>query len=167
MISVQTDDFNLAAEYDWLRQQAGDAGAIVTFTGLVRELYEADQVEAIETLTLEHYPGMTEKSLQRILDQAWERWPLLAVRIIHRVGPLRPQDQIVLVGTASRHRGAAFAAAEYLMDYLKSDAPFWKKQVTDTGSHWVAARSADDVAKQRWDETATDASGNSDDKAVR
>ena len=151
MISVQTEDFDLAAEYHQLRQKAGDAGAIVTFTGLVRERYERGDGDAIETLTLEHYPGMTEKSLERIVGQAEARWALLAVRIIHRVGTLHPQDQIVLVGTASRHREDAFAAAQYLMDYLKSDAPFWKKQATSTGSHWVQARSSDDEARQRWE----------------
>ncbi|MFN3164540.1 MAG: molybdopterin synthase catalytic subunit MoaE [Pseudohongiellaceae bacterium] len=152
MISVQTEDFDVAAEYQQLRQRAGDAGAVVTFTGLVRELYESDSGAAIETLTLEHYPGMTEKSLQRIVDQADARWSLLATRIIHRVGTLHPGDQIVLVATASRHREDAFAAAAYLMDYLKSEAPFWKKQASSSGSHWVQARASDDLAKQRWDE---------------
>lgn len=155
MISVQPEDFDLAAEYRQLRQQAGDAGAIVTFTGLVREVYERGADEAIETLTLEHYPGMTEKSLQRIVRQAQARWSLLAVRIIHRVGTLRPHEQIVLVGTASRHREDAFAAAQYLMDYLKSDAPFWKKQATSSGSQWVEARASDAAAKERWDTAAS------------
>lgn len=156
MISVQTEDFDLALEYQQLRQRAGDAGAIVTFTGLVRELHDSNSADAIQTLTLEHYPGMTETSLQNILAAAEARWSLLATRIIHRVGTLSPQEQIVLVGTASRHREDAFAAAQFLMDYLKSDAPFWKKQKTRAGSHWVQARDADARAKQRWQENEQD-----------
>lgn len=156
MISVQTEDFDLASEYHALRQRAGDAGAIVTFTGLVREIHDHKTGDAIQTLTLEHYPGMTEKSLQQILSVAEQRWSLLAARIIHRVGTLYPQEQIVLVGTASRHREDAFAAAQYLMDYLKSDAPFWKKQQTPEGSHWVQARESDAAAKQRWQQGKPD-----------
>jgi len=153
MISVQTEEFDLALEYKQLRQRAGDAGAIVTFTGLVRELYEADSDAAdnkIRELTLEHYPGMTEKCLQEIVDEANSRWSLLATRIIHRVGPMRPGEEIVMVGTASSHRQDAFDAAQFLMDYLKSRAPFWKKQDTGDGSHWVEARESDSDALDRW-----------------
>ena len=153
MISVQTEEFDLALEYKQLRQRSGDAGAIVTFTGLVRELYEAgsDAVDnKIRELTLEHYPGMTEKCLQDIVDEAHSRWSLLATRIIHRVGPMRPGEEIVMVGTASSHRQDAFEAAQFLMDYLKSRAPFWKKQDTGHGSHWVEARESDADAVDRW-----------------
>lgn len=153
-ISIQAEDFDLAREYAALREEAGDAGAIVTFTGLVREVYDAGasagEDSRILSLTLEHYPGMTEKKLQEILASAGQRWELLASRIIHRVGRLEPQDQIVFVGTASRHRQHAFAAASYLMDYLKSTAPFWKKQETPAGSHWVEARESDSRALNRW-----------------
>jgi molybdopterin synthase catalytic subunit len=151
MISIQTEDFDLGREYQQLRQLAGDAGAVVTFTGLVREWDKQD--EKIESLTLEHYPGMTEKSLQKIVDQANERWELKAIRVIHRVGRLEAAEQIVLVGTASAHRQAAFSAAEFIMDYLKSHAPFWKKQQSSAGSHWVEQRSSDADALNRWRKT--------------
>ena len=152
MISIQTQDFKLAEEYDSLRDRAGDVGAIVTFTGLVREIYQANEEsgENISSLYLEHYPGMTEKSLEQIVDQASEKWPLLATRVIHRVGELRPSEQIVFVGTASAHRQDAFDAAQYIMDYLKSKAPFWKKQNTTVDAHWVESRQSDEDALQRW-----------------
>ncbi len=155
MISVQEEDFSLAEEYDSLRERAGDVGAVVTFTGLVRELYQTAEggVENIASLYLEHYPGMTEKSLQQILDQAMAKWPLLAVRVIHRVGELRAGEQIVFVGTASAHRQDAFEAAQFIMDYLKSRAPFWKKQSSTTDSHWVQSRQSDADALQRWEES--------------
>lgn len=152
MISVQTDDFQLAAEYESLKLEAGDPGAIVTFTGLVREFYSAESAEdaAVTSLFLEHYPGMTEKALQDISQKAQDRWPLLAVRIIHRVGELRPGDQIVFVGAASAHRGAAFAAAEFMMDYLKSEAPFWKKQKSGDQEIWIDSRDSDTHALDKW-----------------
>ncbi|HCL72551.1 MAG: molybdopterin synthase catalytic subunit MoaE [Gammaproteobacteria bacterium] len=155
MITVQQADFDLAAEYKRLREDAGDAGAIVTFTGLVREFYMPDADEALtggstQTLYLEHYPGMTEKSLQDIVAQAESRWPLLGTRIIHRIGKLQPGDQIVIVATASSHRHAAFEAAEFIMDYLKSHAPFWKKQSSATSSDWISSRSSDSEALKRW-----------------
>ncbi len=153
MITVQQNAFDLALEYKALKERAGDAGAIVTFTGLVRELYDAKastDADTIHTLTLEHYPGMTEKCLQEIADEANTRWELLATRIIHRVGTLHPGEEIVFVGTASSHRLDAFQAAEFLMDYLKSRAPFWKKQETAGGSHWVEARESDSSALDRW-----------------
>lgn len=149
MILVQTDDFDLAREYAQLRLMAGDAGAIVTFTGLVREFHRAE--EPIDSLTLEHYPGMTEKALESIVADARRRWELLGVRVIHRVGRLLPGDQIVLVATASAHRQDAFEAASYIMDYLKSRAPFWKKQAQGEDSHWVESRQTDSDALQRWE----------------
>lgn len=155
MITVQQADFDLAAEYKRLREDAGDAGAIVTFTGLVREFYMPDADGALtggstQTLYLEHYPGMTEKSLQDIVAKAESRWPLLGTRIIHRIGKLHPGDQIVMVATASSHRHAAFEAAEFIMDYLKSHAPFWKKQSSATSSDWISSRSSDSEALKRW-----------------
>ncbi len=149
-ITVQESDFDLSVEYAGVRKIAGDSGAIVTFTGLVREFYTEDSADAIRTLTLEHYPGMTEKSLAEIARQADEKWPLLAIRIVHRVGELKPGDQIVLVATASAHRYAAFKAAQFMMDYLKSKAPFWKKQKTDKSTDWVQARQTDADAIKRW-----------------
>ncbi|MEM7189349.1 MAG: molybdopterin synthase catalytic subunit MoaE [Pseudomonadota bacterium] len=146
-VSVQTEDFDIAAEIDALTATDRDIGAVVSFTGLVREMTEAG---AIQTMELEHYPGMTEAALTEIAEQARTRWPLQGVRIIHRHGPLAPGDRIVLVLTASRHRQAAFEAAEFLMDYLKTRAPFWKKEAGDHGAAWVDAREADDEATERW-----------------
>ncbi|PCJ26085.1 MAG: molybdopterin synthase catalytic subunit [SAR86 cluster bacterium] len=152
MITIQTDDFDLAEEYRNLRSVAGDAGAIVTFTGLVRELYNPADSESdkIQTLFLEHYPGMTEKCLQQICDQANKKWPLLATRIIHRVGELSAKEQIVFVGTASAHRSDAFESAQFMMDYLKSNAPFWKKQSSGGQSSWVDSKQTDKDALKRW-----------------
>jgi molybdopterin synthase catalytic subunit len=149
-VSVQTGDFDIGAEIDALAAGDLDIGAIVSFTGLVREMTGAG---AIETMELEHYPGMTEKSLEEICAQAHSRWPLQGVRIIHRFGPLAPGDRIVLVLTASRHRRAAFEAAEFLMDYLKTRAPFWKKESGAHGGGWVDAREADTQAADRWSKT--------------
>lgn len=150
MIAVQSNDFDIAAEYVALRNGAGDAGAIITFTGLVRELYSANVSDKTRTLTLEHYPGMTERCLKDIEAQANSRWQLLATRIVHRVGELQAGDQIVFVGAASAHRQHAFEAAQFMMDYLKSEAPFWKKQTTAKGSHWVESRDIDAEAIERW-----------------
>ncbi len=154
MISIQNEDFDIAQEYAALRLRAGDAGAIVVFTGLVRELYDlaghGQQPDNVDSLFLEHYPGMTEKCLQDINAQAEKRWPLLATRIIHRVGELKSKDQIVFVATASAHRHAAFESAQFIMDYLKSNAPFWKKQKTSNSSAWVESREIDQVALDRW-----------------
>lgn len=152
MILVQEQDFDLAQVYQSLRQEAGDPGAIVTFTGLVRELYDqdSDTRNPVTGLFLEHYPGMTEKCLEDIAQQARNRWPLQALCIIHRVGDLKPGDQIVMVGTASAHRHAAFDAAQFMMDYLKSKAPFWKKQQGKQGAEWVASRDSDSEAIARW-----------------
>lgn len=152
MISIQTQDFSLGDEYAEIRSRAGDAGAIVTFTGLVREIYgEGSSAGAVQSLTLEHYPGMTEKCLRDIQQKAEDRWPLLATRIIHRVGELSSHDQIVLVATASAHRHAAFESAEFIMDYLKSEAPFWKKQKSENESSWIESRDSDHAALERWE----------------
>ena len=122
-------------------------GAVVTFLGLMRDINEGDRVTA---MTLEHYPGMTEKALDAILDQAFERWDLEGIRVVHRVGRLEPEDPIVLVTVASRHRGEAFRACEFVIDWLKTRAPFWKKEETEHGERWVEARAADEAARARW-----------------
>ena len=151
MISIQNEDFSLGDEYTSIRSRAGDAGAIVMFTGLVREVYGAGSVAgAVQSLTLEHYPGMTETCLRDIQQKAVNRWPLLATRIIHRVGDLYSNDQIVLVATASAHRQAAFESAQFIMDYLKSEAPFWKKQKSENESSWIESRDTDKAALDRW-----------------
>ena len=141
-VRVQTEDFDLGAEAALLRG-SGEAGALVTFSGVVR----GDDVTA---MTLEHYPGMTEAALAEIEAEACARWSLSASLIIHRVGRLLPGEQIMMVAAASRHRKAAFEAAEFLMDYLKTRAPFWKKEETAEGARWVDAREADDAAAARW-----------------
>lgn len=153
-IKVQGQDFDLAAEYAALRTASVNPGAIVVFTGLVREVSDAAgsrmQNPENQSLTLEHYPGMTENALQKIAEQAAARWPLQAVSIIHRIGTLTPGDQIVLVGASSAHRNAAFEAADFMMDYLKTSAPFWKKQLAGESSHWVQSRDSDYQAAARW-----------------
>ncbi|MCP5326812.1 MAG: molybdopterin synthase catalytic subunit MoaE [Oceanospirillaceae bacterium] len=147
MIHVQEADFNLQTEYEALRKQSNGIGAICSFVGLMRDFNDGDNVAG---MFLEHYPGMTEKALQKIADEAMQRWPLINYRIIHRVGPLQPNDQIVLVLVASAHRQAAFAACEFIMDFLKTRAPFWKKELTQQGEKWVDAKASDDDAAQRW-----------------
>lgn len=149
MISVQQQDFSLGDEYQALIQDASSEGAVVTFVGLVRDI---NQGNTVKELTLEHYPGMTEKSLKAIVQQAKQRWPLGKVRVIHRVGRLKLSDQIVFVGVTSRHREAAFAACQFIMDYLKNQAPFWKKETTDDGDGWVDFNEKDQQAMQRWQE---------------
>ncbi len=146
-VSVQTNDFDIAAEIDALVGGDRDIGAVVSFTGLVREMTGGGEITAME---LEHYPGMTERALEAIVEAARGRWPLQGVRVIHRHGPLAPGDRIVLVLTASRHREAAFEAAAFLMDYLKTRAPFWKKETGAAGTRWVEAREMDDRAAERW-----------------
>ena len=148
MIRVQSDDFDIGAELGRMTQGRSDIGAVVTFTGCVRDQSGGKQ---ISEMTLEHYPGMTERELARIEAEARERWPLQECLIIHRHGTLKPGDQIVLVITASPHRGAAFQAAEFLMDYLKTSAPFWKREVSPDGTNWVDARDSDDAALERWE----------------
>ncbi|MGH6610493.1 MAG: molybdopterin synthase catalytic subunit MoaE [Burkholderiaceae bacterium] len=147
MVRVQQEDFDAGAEIARLRNGNPKIGAVASFIGIVRELNEG---AAVESITLEHYPGMTEKSLTSIAEQAQARWKLNDVLIIHRVGTLKPTDQIVLVVTTSSHRGDAFAACQFVMDYLKTDAPFWKKEATPSGTRWVEARETDDAARERW-----------------
>ena len=146
-VRIQTQDFDLSQEIKQLR--AGDArvGAVATFVGTVRDRNDGSDVAA---MTLEHYPGMTEKSLEEIIEKAKARWDIFDVLIIHRVGPLNIEDQIVLTAVTSAHRGEAFAACEYVMDYLKTLAPFWKKEDTPEGARWVDARVSDDQAMARW-----------------
>lgn len=148
-VTIQHDDFDLGSEVAALR--AGDAavGAVASFIGTVRDRNGggAGEVAAME---LEHYPGMTEKAIEAMIDEALRRFDIRAARVVHRVGPLLPGDQIVLVAVSSAHRGQAFQACEFLMDYLKTQAPFWKKETTVAGSRWVDARSSDDAALERW-----------------
>ena len=146
-ILVQEQDFDIAAEISALSHGRTDVGAIVTFTGLVRDFHKDQK---IHKMTLEHFPGMAEKQLENICLKAGQRWPLQGGTVIHRSGPLRPGDQIVLVVILSAHREAAFQAAEFIMDWLKTDAPFWKKEETDEGNRWVEARKEDDKRKKRW-----------------
>lgn len=147
MISVQQQDFDVGEEYAGLRNGAQGDGAIVTFTGLVRDFNDDGSVSS---MTLEHYPGMTEKSLMDICLKAKEKWPLGEVRVIHRVGLLKANDQIVFVGVTSKHREAAFSAAQFVMDYLKTLAPFWKQEHSPTNSKWVAAKHSDRQAADKW-----------------
>jgi molybdopterin synthase catalytic subunit len=146
-IRVQEKDFDISAEIALLRKGDPRVGAVVSFLGTVRDMNDGSQVRG---MTLEHYPGMTEKALQEILDQAKTRWDIYQTLVIHRVGPLLPEDQIVLVAVTSAHRGEAFAACEFIMDYLKTAAPFWKKEDTPQGARWVDARVTDDAARARW-----------------
>jgi molybdopterin synthase catalytic subunit len=146
-VRLQREAFDVAAEVAALTQSRTDIGAVVTFTGICR----ADENGApIKALTLEHYPGMAEAEIARHVEAAHARWPLLGVRVVHRFGRIAPGEVIVLVVTASSHREAAFAAAEFLMDYLKTRAPFWKQVEAASGKSWVDARSADDAAADRW-----------------
>ncbi|WP_128001631.1 molybdenum cofactor biosynthesis protein MoaE [Piscinibacter defluvii] len=146
-VTIQTADFDLGVEVAALRAHDPGVGAVASFVGTVRDRNDGSGVSAME---LEHYPGMTEKSIEAMIDEAFRRFDIRAARVIHRVGPLKPLDQIVLVAVTSAHRGAAFQACEFLMDYLKTQAPFWKKETTPEGAHWVDARVADDAALARW-----------------
>ncbi|MEI2677190.1 MAG: molybdopterin synthase catalytic subunit MoaE [Burkholderiaceae bacterium] len=152
-VSIQTADFDLSAEVAALRSADPGVGAVATFVGCVRDRNDGSGVSAME---LEHYPGMTEKSIESMILAARGRFDIRAVRVIHRVGLLQPQDQIVLVAVASSHRGSAFRACEFLMDYLKTQAPFWKKESTPEGSRWVDARVSDDEAMARWQQGEPD-----------
>jgi molybdopterin synthase catalytic subunit len=147
-VRVQTEDFDVGAEIARLRAAQPGVGAVAAFVGVVRDLNEG---EGVARMTLEHYPGMTERALAEIEQRARSRWNLAEVLVIHRVGELQPTDQIVLVVVTSRHRGEAFAACEFVMDYLKTEAPFWKKELTPEGSRWVDARESDDAARDRWE----------------
>ena len=147
-VRVQTDDFDLSTEVAQLRAANPKVGAIVTFVGTVRDINDGSTVAEME---LEHYPGMTEKALQDIVARATARWSIFDALVIHRVGPLPPLAQIVLVAVTSAHRGEAFAACEFIIDYLKTQAPFWKKEQTPQGARWVDARVTDDQALAKWD----------------
>ncbi|HTI16193.1 MAG TPA: molybdopterin synthase catalytic subunit MoaE [Trinickia sp.] len=146
-VRVQTADFDVSDELAALRACNSKVGAVACFVGTVRDLNEGSNVAAME---LEHYPGMTEKALEAIVDEARKRWPGSDVLIVHRVGKLYPMDQIVLAATTAAHRHEAFAACEFVMDYLKTQAPFWKKETTEAGERWVDARVSDDEALARW-----------------
>ena len=146
-VRVQTEDFDIGRELDALTRGRKDVGGLASFVGLVRDKNDG---HAIGGMTLEHYPGMTEKALEDICAQAHARWDLIDTLVIHRVGALVPGDRIVLVGVASAHRGEAFEACEFIMDYLKTRAPFWKREQTPQGARWVEARAGDDEAAARW-----------------
>jgi molybdopterin synthase catalytic subunit len=150
VIRIQEVDFDLGAEIKEIRKGDFQVGAVVSFIGTVRDLNDGSQ---LTSMTLEHYPGMTEKALEEIADQAKSRWDIRNTLIIHRIGPMLPEDQIVLVAVTSAHRREAFAACEFIMDYLKTAAPFWKKEVTSEGGRWVDARVADEVAMARWNKS--------------
>lgn len=146
-VRIQNEDFDVAREIAELRASQPAVGAVAAFIGIVRDLNDAAE---IRTLTLEHYPGMTEKALAGIVAEAKRRWDLGDALVIHRVGELKPSDQIVLVAVTSAHRGEAFAACQFIIDYLKTQAPFWKKEMTPAGERWVEARASDDEAAARW-----------------
>ena len=146
-VSIQTADFDLGAEVAALRTADPGVGAVASFVGTVRDRNDGLGVSAME---LEHYPGMTERAIDAMIDAAFRRFDIRAARVIHRIGRLQPGDQIVLVAVTSGHRRAAFEACEFLMDYLKTQAPFWKKEQTPEGERWVDARSTDDAALERW-----------------
>jgi molybdopterin synthase catalytic subunit len=147
-VRLQSEDFDAAAEQAALTRGRTDIGAVVTFTGICRG---AESGEPVAALTLEHYPGMAEGEIERHVEEAKSRWPLMGVTVIHRYGRIEPGQNIMMVATASSHREAAFAAAEFLMDYLKTKAPFWKQVESKSGSAWVEAKGADDAAAARWD----------------
>jgi molybdopterin synthase catalytic subunit len=153
-VFIQTADFDLAKEIAALRGDDKRVGAVCSFIGTVRDRNDGDSVASME---LEHYPGMTEKSIEAMIDEAHRRFDILGARVIHRVGLLQPLDQIMMVAVISAHRGQSFQACEFLMDYLKTQAPFWKKEQTPEGARWVDARVADDVALARWGITAGNA----------
>jgi molybdopterin synthase catalytic subunit len=153
-VSIQTEDFDLSAEVAALRAADRGVGAVVSFVGTVRELSLG---EPVSHMALEHYPGMTEKAIEAMMAQAVARYALRAVRVIHRVGSLSAGDQIVLVAVSAAHRGEAFQGCEFLMDYLKTQAPFWKKETTPSGARWVDARVGDDAALARWGVAASNA----------
>jgi len=146
-VSIQTADFNLSQEVDQLRAGDKRVGAVCTFTGTVRDRNDGLSVSSME---LEHYPGMTEKAIEAMIDEAVVRFDIFGARVVHRIGVLQPLDQVVMVAVTSAHRGTSFQACEFLMDYLKTQAPFWKKEETPEGARWVDARVSDDVALAKW-----------------
>ncbi len=151
-VSIQTEDFDLSTEVARLRETEKGIGAVCSFIGTVRDRNDG---QSVSTMELEHYPGMTEKSIEAMIDEAHQRFDIFGARVIHRVGLLQPLDQIVLVAVSSAHRGQSFQACEFLMDYLKTQAPFWKKEQTPEGARWVDARVSDDAALARWGIAAT------------
>ncbi len=146
-VRIQTADFDVGAEIAKLRRDNPKVGAVASFVGVVRDVNDG---EPVAEMTLEHYPGMTERAIEEIISQACGRWQVMDALVVHRVGRLRPTDQIVLVVVTSGHRGDAFAACEFIMDYLKTQAPFWKKEGGGKGERWVEARVSDDIAAERW-----------------
>ena len=146
-VRVQQEDFDVGAEIAALRRANPKIGAVASFVGIVRDMNEGG---AVQEMTLEHYPGMTERAIEEIIGQARGRWKIYDALVVHRVGTLKPMAQIVLVIVTSSHRGDAFAACEFIMDYLKTRAPFWKKEKTPEGARWVDARASDDIAAERW-----------------
>ncbi len=162
-VTIQTGDFDLSAELAALRAADTGVGALASFIGTVRDRSDGSTVSAME---LEHYPGMTESAIEAMIDSAFARFDIRGARVIHRVGRLRVSDQIVLVAVSSAHRGEAFQACEFLMDYLKTQAPFWKKETTAEGEHWVDARVADDAALARWGIATGNAAGAAPDQGA-
>jgi molybdopterin synthase catalytic subunit len=158
-VSIQTEDFDLAAEVRALHAQDHGVGAVASFVGTVRDRNGPGASGSVSRMELEHYPGMTESAIEAMIAATHQRFDIRAARVIHRVGVLQPGEQIVLVAVASAHRGMAFQACEFLMDYLKTQAPFWKKETTPDGARWVDARVADDAALARWGLAATNAAG--------
>jgi molybdopterin synthase catalytic subunit len=158
-VRIQTDDFDLSTEVAALRAGDGGVGAVTSFVGTVRDRNAGTPGE-VSAMELEHYPGMTERAIEAMIDEALQRFDIRAARVIHRVGPLQPGDQIVLVVVSSAHRGSSFQACEFLMDYLKTQAPFWKKETRPEGARWVDARVSDDAALARWGIDAGNAAGN-------
>jgi molybdopterin synthase catalytic subunit len=153
-VSIQTEDFDMSAEVAILRASEKGVGAVCTFVGTVRDRNDG---QSVSTMELEHYPGMTEKAIEQMIDEAFKRFDIFGARVIHRVGLLQPLDQIVLVAVTSAHRGESFRACEFLMDYLKTQAPFWKKEQTPEGARWVDARVSDDAALAKWGIASTNA----------
>ncbi len=153
-VSIQTQDFDLSAEVSALRAHNKGVGAVCSFVGTVRDRNDG---QSVSTLELEHYPGMTEKAIEAMIDEAHRRFDILGARVVHRVGLMQPLDQIVLVAVTSAHRGQSFQACEFIMDYLKTQAPFWKKEQTPEGARWVDARVSDDAALARWGIAASNA----------
>ena len=164
-VVIQTADFDLSAEVRALHESDRGVGAVTSFVGTVRDRHgavPAGQTPPVQRMELEHYPGMTEASIEAMIDEAFSRFDIRAAKVIHRVGPLEPGEQIVLVAVASAHRGESFQACEFLMDYLKTQAPFWKKEHTPEGARWVDARVSDDAALARWGIAAGNAGGGAD-----
>jgi len=163
-VSIRADDFDLGAEVAALRAGDGGIGAVAAFIGTVRDRNDGAPVQSLE---LEHYPGMTEAAIEAMIDEAMRRFRIRAARVVHRIGALAPSAQIVLVAVASAHRGEAFQACEFLMDYLKTQAPFWKKEAGPAGARWVDARVADDAALARWGIAAGNAADGAGEPPVR